>query len=124
MKLYKDIKTIAKKNGETIQEHGAQAARRLGLSTQMPMEPIFYTSGSSRSVSIQNTNVNFKHVGFRKLQNAGKPSGLALCALLYLGKENVGESEIEQIKSRLSEKEFENLRELSLPGWLRKKLNC
>lgn len=112
------IETIAKKNGEVIQEHGAQAARFFGLTTQMTMEPIFYTSGSTRSVKIQSTNVNFKHVGFRKLQNAGKPSGLALCALLYLGKENVGESEIRQVENKLSREEFTNLKKLSMPEWL------
>lgn len=117
------IKTIAKKNGEIIQEHGAQAARRFGFTTQMPMEPVYYTSGSSRRVKIQNTNVIFKHVGFRKLQNAGEPSGLALCALLYLGKEDVGEVEIKQIKSKLSNEEYNKFLKLSMPGWLRKKLN-
>jgi hypothetical protein len=39
------IEVIAKDHGEIIQVHGAEAARRFKLSTQMPTTPVYYTSG-------------------------------------------------------------------------------
>ena len=37
-------------NGETVQIHGADPARRLRLSTQVPMAPVFHTSTSTPTV--------------------------------------------------------------------------
>ena len=35
------VQVIAKEHGETIQVHGAEAARRFNLSTQMPTTPVY-----------------------------------------------------------------------------------
>lgn len=40
------VKVISKQTGEIITPHGAEAVRMLQLSTQVPMRPIFYTSGT------------------------------------------------------------------------------
>jgi hypothetical protein len=54
----------------------------------------------------------------RKPQHAGKKSGLALCALWYLGKENVNSEVVRRIKEGLSEEEFETLRYSRMPAWM------
>jgi len=116
------VQVIAMKNGEVVQFHGSEAARMLGFSTQMPMEPVYLTSGSSRSVPIQNVTVHFRHVSPVKLQNCNKPSGLALCALLHLGKTEVGKTEIQKVRKKLSIDEYKALKRLRMPEWLRTKL--
>lgn len=111
---------IASESGYQIQVHGAEAVRRLGLSTQVPTKPVFYTSGPSRRFRLGATVVSLKHVSPRKLALAGRPAGLALTALWYLGKEKVKMETIKQIHSKLGREEFEALcGEVSaMPGWM------
>jgi hypothetical protein len=106
--------------GETIAPHGAEAVRRLGLSTQTPMRPVFYTNGPSRRFQIGKLVVAIKHVSPRKLAFAGKPEGEVLSALWYLGKENVTPEIIERVRARVSEATFKKLcsaRQV-MPGWM------
>jgi len=53
--LSKVAQAIANAHGETIQVHGAEAARLLGLTTQMPLQSLFYTSGRNRDQAWQST---------------------------------------------------------------------
>jgi hypothetical protein len=113
------IEVIAKSHGETVQVHGAEAARRFKISTQMPTKPVYYTSGSSREIKVGKLVVKLLHTSsHRKLQHAGKKTGLALTALWYLGKEQVNVETIRRIREGLSSKEFETLRSTSMPGWM------
>lgn len=113
------VKLIARHNQETIQVHGAEAARRFKLTTQMPLVPVFYTSASSRSIRIGNVTVKMIHTSnWRRLQFAGKKTGLALSALWYLGKDHVNAEAVSRIRSGLSAEEFEQLRSADLPAWL------
>ncbi|MCY4420281.1 MAG: DUF6088 family protein, partial [Gammaproteobacteria bacterium] len=118
------VKIIAKNNHETVQVHGAEAARRFKLSTQMPVVPVFHTSASSRSITIGKVTVKMIHTSSqRRLQFAGKKAGLALSALWYLGKDNVNAEVISRIKSGLSTEEFETLRSADMPMWMSAALN-
>jgi len=82
------------------------------------MSPVFNTSGPSREYSIGKLKVTLRRVSNRKLQLAGKRSGLALSALWYLGPERVGVEEIETIRQQLPAREFEELRAADMPAWL------
>lgn len=114
------IEVIAKSHGEVIQVHGAEAARRFKISTQMPTQPIYYTSGPSREIQVGKLKVKMMHTSsHRKLQHAGKKPGLALAALWYLGKEQVNADIIRRIREGLSTEEFEILRFTSMPEWIR-----
>ncbi len=113
------VRTIARDNGETIQVHGAEATRRLGLSTQAPTTPVFHTSASSRSIRIGNTTVRMIHTSNRRrLQFAGEPAGLALAALWYLGKDQVTPETITKIESAIGPEEFAKLRSADVPAWM------
>ncbi len=78
--------TIAKTTGATIQVHGAEAARKLELTTRAPVQTIFLTSGLSRRIQMGMLEIRLQHVCQRKLALAGRPAGLALAAMWYLGK--------------------------------------
>ncbi|HPO11929.1 MAG TPA: DUF6088 family protein [Candidatus Hydrogenedentes bacterium] len=116
----KVAEAIAAETGSVIQIHGAEAARRMGLSTQVPTRPIFYTSGSSRRFNLGQMQVLLKHVCPRKLALYGRPAGIALTALWYLGKTVVTVETIEHIGSKLPRSEFEVLcsSTRSMPGWM------
>lgn len=70
-------RVIAKESGRQIQYHGAEAARRLGLSTQMAITPIYYTSGPNRVVQIGNLKVRLVHVSCQQAAACGNQSGFS-----------------------------------------------
>jgi len=119
--IHKVVETIARRNGETIQIHGAEAARRFGLTRQIPTAPVFHTSASSRTIRLGAIAVRMVHTSNRhQLQFAGEPTGVALSALWCLGKSNVTPTTIAIIKAALRPTEFEKLRSADLPAWMQK----
>jgi len=118
--LAKVVSVIAGRTGETLQVNGAEAANRLHLSTQMPMRPMYFTSGNSRTVEVLGTKVTLRRASPRKLMLAGTPAGVALSALWYLGRKQVTGATIRQIKQALPPKEFEALVSVApmMPSWM------
>ena len=113
------VRAIARDNGETVQVHGAEAARRLGLSTQAPMEPVFHTSASSRPIRIGSTTVRMIHTSNRRrLQFSGEPAGLALAALWYLGRDNATPEAVARIEAAIGPEQFQKLRSADMPAWM------
>lgn len=111
---------IADHEGAIIEIHGAEAARRFGFSTQMPAQPAFYTTGSSRTVKLGKLQVRLQHVAARKLALACRPAGQALAALWYLGRNQVTPATFRRIEAKLSHEEFLALRKAksSMPAWM------
>ena len=117
------VEAIARSNGETVQIHGAEAARRLKLSTQVPTAPVFHTNASSRTIRIANVAVRMVHTSNRRrLQFAGEAAGAALAALWYLGEKNVTPKTVAAIEAALGPAEFQRLRSADLPAWMTKAL--
>jgi hypothetical protein len=117
--IYSVLRIIARRNREIIQMHGAEAVRSFGLSTQMQVQPVFYTSGTSRKVKVGKTCVQLLHVSSRKLQHAGTNVGLALSALFYTGKKGVDQIVIYRIRAKMTPSEFEQLADSDIPNWMR-----
>lgn len=112
--------TIARNSGEVIVPHGAEAARQLQLSTQVPAKPIFLTSGTTRHIKIGATEIVLKHVSPRKIVKPGTIAGLVISALWYLGKKQTSAKTIDQVKSKLSPNEFQEVlaNVPSMPNWM------
>ena len=111
---------IGKSTGSIIQTHGAEAARLLELTTQVPTQSVFSTSGPSKRIRVGKMEIHLRHICQRKLALAGRPAGLALAAMWYLGKAEVTPSLIERIRRKLSGDEFEALKSVihSMPAWM------
>lgn len=111
---------LAKSTGETIAIHGAEAARQLQLTTQVPMQLVFYTSGNTRTLKIANRTVRLRHVNPNRLIGAGTVGGLVISALRYLGRENVTVETIKIMKSHISPAEFQMTISLinHMPAWM------
>ena len=114
------VERLAKRKGYRIQEHGAELARRFGLSTQMATHQIFLTNGPSRKMRIGNGEVQLRHVAERKLRPRNSKAGEVISLLWYLGKDAVEEGVLEKIKSRLSEEEVREVTEMSplMASWM------
>jgi hypothetical protein len=64
--------------------------------------------------------VELRHAAPRKLALSGRPAGLALTALWYLGKNQTTSAVVEKIKNRLPPEEFEALKSATvyMPAWM------
>ena len=113
------MKAVARARGETIQIHGAEAVRRLGLSTQMQVQPTYYTSGSTREIKVGNAVVRLRHVSRQRLQLAGTQVGVVLTALFYLGKTGLTEQSVRKMAYSLSPEEHKKLMACKMPKWMR-----
>jgi hypothetical protein len=116
----KVAETIAKTTGSIVQVHGAEAARQFELTTQVPTQPVFSTSGPSKRIRVGKMEIRLQHVCQRKLALAGRPAGLALAALWYMGKNEVSPLLIGKIQQKLSVTEFEALKSVTsaMPSWM------
>lgn len=116
----KVAETVAKTTGAVVQVHGAEAARRLELTTQVPTQSVFVTSGPSKRICVGKMEIRLQHVCQRKLALAGRPAGLALAAMWYFGKKEVTPALIEKIRRKLGSSEFEILKSAtrSMPAWM------
>lgn len=116
----KVVLAIARSNGTKVRVHGAEAARRFGLSTQMPLHPVYATTGRSRRVKVGSGEVVLRHASPQRMELAGRPAGEALAALLYLGKTEVSTETVQRIRQALGTEEFEVLRRAvtAMPAWL------
>lgn len=114
------VAAIAQSSGEVLAPHGAEAARRLGLSTQVPTTTVYATSGRSRRVRVGNREVVLRHAAPRSLALAGRPAGDALAALRYLGPREVTADLIWQVEQGIGPVETAVLRGSAalMPGWL------
>jgi len=117
---FKVAQTIAASGGAIVQVQGAEAARRFGLTTQVPAQSVFITNGPSRHLRLGNLQVELRHVSLRKLALAGSPAGLALAALWHLGRRGMTPEAISAIHAGLSAGEFEALKSAvtAMPVWM------
>lgn len=82
----KVAETVARTTGAGVQVHGAEAARRLELTTQVPTQSVFVTSGPSKRIGVGKMEIRLQHVCQRTLALAGRPAGLALAAMWHPGR--------------------------------------
>jgi hypothetical protein len=115
----KVVAESARLRGETIAPHGAAAANRLGLTTQVPMRTAYLTSGPSRQLKLGAQSIELKHVPHWQLLNSNRESGEVLRALAWSGRSHAREA-LAQLKPKLASEVREELvaSRPSLPGWL------
>jgi hypothetical protein len=114
------INVIAKSTGETISMHGAEASRKLHLTTQIPLQLVLYTTGKSREIKVRNRTVSLQHISPRKLVAPGTIANQVISALWYLGSRNVSINTIHTIEKRIGKKEFKKVLQYigQMPAWM------
>lgn len=114
------VQVIEQTTGVTIAPHGAEAVRQLGLSTQMQMQPTFYTSGNSRNIKLGKMIIRLKHVSPRKIARPGTIEGLVVSALWYMNKKHVTLETIKHLHKILPKEAFDRVMGASaiMPGWM------
>ena len=105
--------------GETIVPCGGTAANALGLTTQMPVQSVYLTSGPNRKLTLGEVTVNLRHAPRWQLAAPHRPAGEAVRALSWLGPDEV-EVGLDVIGRKLSSEDLGELAALRaiLPTWI------
>lgn len=116
---------IAKRDKARIVPTGSYALYKLGLTTQVPMNAVYYTDASGRKVQIGRQTITFKKASAKQVAAIGAISKLAIQALRTIGKDNVTDEELQKIRELLkNEKPYQLQHDLKLaPEWIRKLLD-
>lgn len=118
-------KTIAEKDHAQIIPSGLTALNSLGLSTQVPMNAVYLTNGTQRTITIGNRKIIFKKGAPRNFAYQSDLFSLVVSAMREIGEKKINEEIIQKIEDILSkEKNKENIKKdfLIAPQWIRKKL--
>ena len=94
--------TLARRQRWKIVPDGAWAANLLGLSTQVPAKITYLTDGPSSEVPIGRRSIHFKHARPKAIAGLDGKLALTFQALRYLGKEDVGQREIDALRAALT----------------------
>ena len=115
---------IRKRDKARIVPTGSYALYKLGLTTQVPMNVVYYTDSTARKIKVGKQTITFKRASARNLSAIGEISRLAIQALKTIGKDKVTEEELGKIRELLKqEKPFHLQHDLKIaPEWIRKLL--
>jgi predicted transcriptional regulator of viral defense system len=120
--IEKVIEAIKISEAIEVQPTGAYAANLLGLSTQIPMRIELYTSGPKRKIQFGNQEIHLKPTTPKNMMGAGTKAGLILHALKQIGKDNVTEEMIKQVRSKIDEQDIKHIKKQIpfAPLWIAK----
>jgi hypothetical protein len=83
------IEELSKQSGEDIVSSGATTANALGLTTQVPVQMVYWTSGRSRKLNLGKLVLHLEHVASWQLALAKEAAGEIVRALAWAGPERV-----------------------------------
>lgn len=119
----KVVQAIAIRDNAEVLPSGMTALNALGLSTQVPMNYTYLTTGSERTVNLSNRKVVLKRGVPKNFCYGTRLISLLVQALKALKKENVGESELNVIRQLvLKEADKETLvKDIDMmPAWMKR----
>ena len=119
----KVVQAIAARDNAKVLPSGMTALNALGLSTQVPMNYTYLTTGSERTVNLSNRKVVLKRGVPKNFCYGTRLISLLVQALKALKKENVGEEELNIIRQLvLKETDKETLvKDIDMmPVWMKR----
>ena len=99
------VQAWARKNGLRVLPSGAQAANLLGLSTQVPAKPVYYTNGRTRTLKLGPYSIRLLNRGPKTMDVGGKMAPLVFQALRHLGRNGVTQEVVQRLRLALSQKD-------------------
>jgi hypothetical protein len=118
--LDKVAAAMAGREGIRLQPTGAYAANLLHLSEQVPMKVVFLSDGISKKAQIGNQTIELRKASPKRMQLAGKISGLVFEALRDIKEAHITEQQIQTLRQNLTREQkgkvLNDLREA--PAWM------
>lgn len=120
--LEKIARKIAERDKCEILPTGSLAANLIGLSTQVPMNLSYITTGSTRTINIGERKISFRHASPKNFAAKGRVIPLLIQGLREIGEENISSTEYYAIKRFIDKQQDPFLREdLPLaPVWIQR----
>lgn len=118
----KIVQAISKRDNAKVIPFGMTALNALGLSTQVPMNYTYLTTGSERTISLKNQQVVLKRGVPKNFCYTTRLISLMVQALRALKQENVGQEEIQTIRTLITrEPDKESLTKDvdMMPAWMK-----
>lgn len=119
----KIVQAISKRDNAKVIPFGVTALNALGLSTQVPINYTYLTTGSERTLYLKNQKVALKRGVPKNFCYTTRLISLMVQALRALKQENVGQEEIQIIRSLITmETDKESLaRDVDMmPAWMKR----
>ena len=119
------LEAVQKETGEAIAPSGAATANQLGLTTQVPLRPVYLTSGRTRHLKLGAQTVELRHVPRWQLTLAERPAGAVIRVLAWGGRAR-GRALAAELKSKLSAETVEELSRVRgrVPTWMAQELSA
>jgi hypothetical protein len=121
----KVIPNLAELWGETIVPCGGASANILGMTTQVPVRPVYLTSGTDRTLNFGKLSVELQHAHEWQLIGPNHKAGDAVRALAWLGPEEIEDS-IGIIEQVLPIEDLQKVTEScnAVPEWITSAVNA
>ena len=118
-RIEKVIEALSKLWGETIVYSAGSSANFLGLTTQIPMREVYFTSGPSRRLRFQALEVDLRHAPCWQLVGENRPAGVLVRALAFLHPDEAEEA-LDKVLPGFSEMDIAELMAARavLPEWI------
>lgn len=120
--LEKIAQEIADRDKAEILPTGSSAANLIGLSTQVPVNLSYITTGSTRIIKIGERKIYFRHASPKNFAAKGTVIPLLIQGLREIGVENLSQTDYYAIKQFINKQQDSFLREdLQLaPVWIQR----
>lgn len=117
--MEKVVSGLASKSQEVIALDGAGSAKMLGLTTQIPIEDVFLTSGRARTLKVGNGTAEVRHAPRWMLSLGATTAGAVVRALAWLGEAHVSVA-MERLRKQLTPLDWQALSSTRslLPSWM------
>lgn len=118
--LDKIARAIARRDNARIMPTGSYAMHALGLSTQIPLNVVYYTDGTPRKLKVGKRSITFKKASAKTLSYRGEISKLAILALRDIGQGKLTNQEEEKLLSLLKKEDIDDLKHdiRMAPQWI------
>ena len=111
---------VATQSGDKLSSSGAQAANRLGISTQVPAKTSYATSGQTRVKKVAGRTIALKRSRAPILDDASPDANAVLQLLAHVGKDKIDNDLIQRLSAQIDDRDFKALTKAQplMPGWM------
>jgi hypothetical protein len=113
---------IAERDKVKIAPTGAYAQNILGFSTQVPMNTVYMTNGTSKIIKLRNGHtIKFIHTSQKNLAYKNKLLQMLVFALKDIGKDNISENLASRVRDLIQNIPLEKISEdlKLMPAWIK-----
>ena len=100
---------VATQSGDKLSSSGAQAANRLGISTQVPAKTSYATSGQTRVKKVAGRTIALKRSRAPILDDASPDANAVLQLLAHVGKDKIDNDLIQRLSAQIDDRDFKAL---------------